>query len=95
MEFYLKGIIKDTTMKRKDYGTLASSEMHTETLDEIVILPCSAVLLRHFEKKKTTRKVHDLIAIPFFRTELQLRLIWCIAGLTMGEYGSEERKRSK
>ena len=44
---------------------------------------------------RTTPKIHALIAIPYVRTELQLRFIWCMIGLTRGEYDSEERKRSK
>ena len=34
-------------------------------------------------------------AVPYVRTELQLRFAWCMIGLTRGEYDSEERKRSK
>ena len=40
-------------------------------------------------------KIHALIAIPYVRTELQLRFAWCIIGLTRGEYDLEERIRSK
>ena len=35
------------------------------------------------------------MAIPYVRTELQLRFAWCMIGLTRGEYDSEERKRLK
>ena len=38
--------------------------------------------------------IHALIAIPYFRAQLQLRFAWCMTGLTMGEYNSEEKKRS-
>ena len=44
---------------------------------------------------RTTPKIHALIAIPFVRTELQLRFAWCMIGLTRGEFESEERKSSK
>ena len=48
--------------------------MHTETVDQLVNLPWRAVILRHFEgEMRTTSKVHALIAIPYVRTELQLR----------------------
>ena len=40
-------------------------------------------------------KNHALIAIPYVRTELQLRFAWCMIGPTRGEYDSEERQRSK
>ena len=64
--------------------------MHTETADQLVWI------LRLFEEKtQTTPKVHDLIAIAYVKTELQLRLAWCMTGVTMGEYDPDERKRSK
>ena len=44
---------------------------------------------------RTTPKIHTLIAIPYVRTELQLRFAWCMIGLTRGEYDSEEKKRSE
>ena len=54
---YLEEIFMGTTMKQKAYGTpLASSEMHTETVDQLVSLPWRAVILRHFEELRTTPK---------------------------------------
>ena len=44
---------------------------------------------------RTTPKIHALIAVPYVRTELQLRFAWCMIGLTRCEYVSEERRRSK
>ena len=96
MECYLETMIQDTTMKQKAYGTLVSSEMHAKTIDQVVSLTWRAVLLRRFkEEVRTTTKIHALIAILYVRTELQLRLAWCMTGLTKQEYDSEERKRSK
>ena len=52
-----------------------------------------AVVLRHFEEEmQTVPKIHALIAIPYVRTELQLRRD-CTTGLTMEKYDSEERKK--
>ena len=47
------------------------------------------------EEMRTTPTIHALIAIPYVRTELQLRFAWCMIGLTRADYYSEERKRSK
>ena len=59
-------------------------------------LPWKAVVLRYFEEEmRTTPRVHALIAVPYVRTELQLRFAWCLIGLSCEEYDSEERKRSK
>ena len=53
-------------------------------------------MLRLFEEEmRTTPKIHALIAMPYVRTELQLRFAWCMIGMTRGENDSEERKRSK
>ena len=53
-------------------------------------------MLRFFEEElRTTPKIHALIAIPYVRTELQLRFVWCMIGLTRAEHDSEVTKRSK
>ena len=44
---------------------------------------------------RTMPRIHALVAVPYVRTELQLRFVWCMMGLTREEYDSEERKRSK
>ena len=93
---YLETMMQGTTLKQKAYGTLVSSEMHAEMIEQLVSLPWRAVLLRYFEEEmRTTPKIHPLIARLYMRTELQLRFAWCMIGLTRGEYDSEERKRSK
>ena len=90
MEGYLE------TMTHKAYGTLVLSEMHAETIKQLVSLPWRAVVLRYFEEEmRTTPKIHALIAITYVKTELQLRFAWGMTGLTRGECDSEERKRSK
>ena len=59
-------------------------------------LPWKAVVLRYFEEEmRTAPKIHALMAVPYVRTELQLRFAWCLMGLTREEYDSEEKKRSK
>ena len=96
MEGYLETMMQGTTLKQRAYGTLASSEMQAELIEQLVRLPWKAVLLRYFEEEmRTTPRIHALIAVPYVRTELQLRLDWCMIGLTREEYDSEERKRSK
>ena len=80
----------------KAYGTLASSDIQAETMEQLVSLPWKAVVLRYFEEEmRTTPKIHALVAVPYVRTQLQLRFAWCMMGLTREKYDSEERKRSK
>ena len=96
MESYLETKLQGITLKQKAYGTLASSEMQAETIEQLVSLTWKAVVLRYFEEElRTTPRIHALMAVPYVRTELQLRFAWCMMGLTRGEYDSEERKKSK
>ena len=93
MEGYLETMTQGTTLKQKAYGTLVSSEMQADTIEQSVSLPWRAVVLRYFEQEmRTTPKIHALIAIPYVRIELQLRFAWCMIGLTRREYDSEEKK---
>ena len=46
MEGYLETMLQGTTLKQKAYGTLASSEMQAETIEQLVNLPWKAVVLR-------------------------------------------------
>ena len=95
-EGYFETMIQGTTLKQKAYGTLVLSEMHSETIEQLVSLPWRAVVLRYFEEEmRTTPMIHALIAIPYVRTELQLRFAWCMTGLPRGYYDSEQRKRLK
>ena len=93
MESYLETMMQGTTLKQKAYGTLASSEMQAETIEQLVSLPWKAVVLRYFDEEMRTRpRIHALIAVPYVRTGLQLRFAWCMIELTREEYDSEERK---
>ena len=96
MEGYLETMLQGTTLKQKAYGTLASSDIQAETIEQLVSLPWKAVVLKYFEEEmRTTPRIHALVAVSYVRTELQLRFAWCMMGLTREEYNSEERKRSK
>ena len=96
MQGYLETMLQGTTLKQKAYGTLVSSEMQAETIEQLVNLPWKAVVLRYFEEEmRTTPRIHALMALPYVRTELQLRFACCMMGLTCVEYDSEEKKRSK
>ena len=90
MEGYLETMLRGTTLKQKAYGTLASSEMQAETIEQLMSLPWKAVVLKYFEEQmRTTPRIHALMAVPYVRTELQLRFAWCMMRLTRGDYDSE------
>ena len=93
MEGYLETMMQGTTLKQKACATLVLSEMHAETIEQLMSLPWRAVVLRYFEEEmRTTPKIHALIAIPYVRTELQLRFAWCMIGLTRGNMIWKKRK---
>ena len=50
MERYLEEMIQCTIMMLKAYGTLVYSEMHAETVDQLVSIPWRAVFLGHFDE---------------------------------------------
>ena len=51
MEGYLETMLQGTTLKQNAYGTLASSEMQAETIEQLVRLPWKAFVLRYFEEE--------------------------------------------
>ena len=88
--------MQGTTLQQKAYGSLASSEIQAEMMEQLVSLPWKAVVLRYFEEEmRTAPRIHALIAVPHVRTELQLRFAWFLMGLTREEYYFEELKRIK
>ena len=85
MEGYLETMLRGTTLKQRAYGTLASSEMQAETIEQLVSLPWKAVVLKYFEEEmRTAPRIHALMAVPYVRTKLQLRFAWCMMGLNRG-----------
>ena len=74
MEGYLETMMHGATMKQLAYETLVSSETHGEPIEQLVSLLWRAVVLRYIEEEfRTIPKIHALIAIPYLRTELQMR----------------------
>ena len=61
MEGYLETMLQGTTLKQKAYGTLASSDIQAETMEQLVSLPWKAVVLRYFEEEmRTTPRIQTL-----------------------------------
>ena len=74
IEDFLEAMMQGTNLKQTAYGTLVSSKMHAVTIEQLERLPSRAVVLRYFEEEmRTTPKIQALIAIPYVRTQLQLR----------------------
>ena len=73
-EGYLETMMQGTTLKQKAYGTLVSSEMHAETIEQLMSLPWRAVVLRFFEEEmRTTPKIHALIAVTYVRRKEKIK----------------------
>ena len=94
MEGYLETMMQGTTLKQKAYGTLVSSEMHAETIEQLVSLPWRPVVLQFFEEEmRTTPKIHALTAVPYVRIKLQLRFAWCMIGRTQNVLSSSRENK--
>ena len=62
-------MLQGTTLKQKAYGTLGSSEIQAETMEQLVRLAWKAVVLRYFgEEMRTAPRIHALMAVPYVRT---------------------------
>ena len=65
MEGCLETMMQGATLKQKAYWTLVSSEMHAETIEQLVSHPWRAIVLRFLEEElRTTPRIHALIAVP-------------------------------
>ena len=86
-------------MKQKHYETLDSSELHTETVNQLMAYestPVAGSIVTSFWGTNENVLENTLSNSYLVRQDwVATRLTWCMAGLTLGEYASEETKRSK
>ena len=59
IEAHLETMMQGTALKQKAYGTLVSSEMRAETIEQLSSLPWRAVVLRYFEEELRTTPEND------------------------------------
>ena len=81
MEGYLETMMQVTTLKQKAYRTMVLSEMHAETIEQLVSLPgralCVTILRRKNENHaEDTRSDSNTLHENRATTEVRLRHDW-------------------
>ena len=83
MQEYLKELTENSNLNRKEYGTVVSSE-------------ANKILQRYFDETMHAHvTVAAYLAYPCTRTDLQVRLAWCLMGIKKAEYEANNDSKSK
>ena len=87
MQEYLKELETGSNLKRKEYGTVMSSEANENGLELLNKTSWRVALQKYFdETMRTPSSVMAYTANPCVRTDLQVRLVWCLVGIKKWEY---------
>ena len=96
MQEYLKGLTENSNLNRKEYGTVMSSEANDIGLERLLEIFWRAALRRYFdETMHAPATVAAYLAHPCTRTDLQVRLAWCLMGIIKAEYEASKDLKSK
>ena len=84
MQEYLRELTEKSNLSRKEYG---SSEVNEIGLERLLEISWRAALQRYFdETMHAPVMVAAYLAYPCTRTDLQVRLAWCLMGIKKEEY---------
>ena len=96
MQEYLKELTENSNLNRKDYGTVMSSEANEIGLEKLLEISWRAALQRYFdETMHAPATVAAYLAHPCTRTDLQVRLAWCLIGIKKAEYEASNDSKSR
>ena len=96
MQEYLKELTENSNLNRKEYGTVMSSEANEIGLERLLEISWRAALQRYFDKTlHAPATLAAYLAYPFTRTDLQVRLVWCLMGIKKAEYEANNDSKSK
>ena len=96
MQKYLKGLKESSNPNQKEYGTVMSSEANEIGLEKLLEISWRAALQRYFdETMHAPATVAAYLAHPCTRTDLQVRLAWCLMGIKKAEYEASNDLKSK
>ena len=96
MQENLKGLTENSNLNRKEYGTVMSSEANEIGLEKLLEISWRAALQRYFdETMHAPATVAAYLAHPCTRTDLQVRLAWCLMGIKKAEYEASNDLKSK
>ena len=96
MQEYLKELTENSNLNRKEYGTVMSSEANEVGLEKLLEISWRAALQRYFdEAMHASATVAAYLAHPCVRTDLQVRLAWCLMGIKRAEYEASNDSKSR
>ena len=96
MQEYLKELTENSNFNRKEYGTVMSSEANEIGLEKLLEISWRAALQRYFdETMHAPATVAAYLAHPCMRTDLQVRLAWCLMGIKKAEYEARNDSKSR
>ena len=96
MQEYLKGLTENSNFNRKEYGTVMSSEANEIGLEKLLEISWRAALQKYFdETMNAPATVAAYLAHPCVRTDLQVRLAWCLMGIKKAEYEASNDSKSR
>ena len=96
MQEYLKELTENSNLNRKEYGTVMSSEANEIGLEKLLEISWRAALQRYFdEAMHAPAAVAAYLAHPCMRTDLQVRLAWCLMGIKRAEYEASKDSKSR
>ena len=96
MQEYLKELTENSNSNRKEYGTVMSSEANEIGLEKLLEISRRAALQRYFEETMhAPATVAAYLAHPCTRTDLQVRLAWCLMGIKKAEYEASNDSKSR
>ena len=92
MQEYLKELTENSNSNRKKYGTVMSSKANEIGLD----ISWRAALQRYFDETMyAPATVAAYLAYPCTRTDLHVRLAWCLMGIKKAVYEANNDSKSK
>ena len=96
MQEYLRELTENSNLSRKENGTVISTEAKEIGLERLLEISWRAALQRYFdETMHAPAMVAAYLAYPCTRTDLQVRLAWCLMGIKKAEYEAKNDSKSK
>ena len=93
---YLKELTENSNLNRKEHGTVMPSEANEIGLEKLLGISWRATLQSYFdETMHAPATVAAYLAYPCIRTDLQVRLAWCLMGIKKAEYEANNDPKSK
>ena len=96
MQECLKGLTENSNFIRKEYGPVMPSQANEIGLEKLLEISWRAALQRYFdETMHAPATVAVYLAYPCTRTDLKVRLAWCLMGIRKAEYEANNDSKSK